>query len=688
MADNFQELIKLVEEDTQKAYNQAIVAQSIVETPTVGERRSPAGGYVFNIAVQADEFIPWGLDLRRRDEQLRGFWHSEPIMAGAVYKMSSRAAAAGWDIVGADPDAPRPKTTIRRVEQMLRSADRGQGWKEFIMKVAIDGYTQDNGAFIEKIRATNRPDSPVIGVAHLDSFRCTRTGDPDIPVIYRDRWNREHLLAWYQVETIEEMPSPVETMYGAQVCAVSRALGISQVIRDIRVYKKEKVSGQFAKSVHFISGVTRQNIEDGLSRAQEQAWNQNLLRYIQPPIISTLDPDSALSHVEIELASLPDGFDEETTMKWYIMTLALAFGVDYQEFAPLPGGALGSSEQSEILHLKASGPSTLIGVIEDTFNNNGILPANVLMKFRTEDARANEEKANARFLRGKDRALRLDAGEIDAKAARDLAVLDGDLPVEVKEQLDKRPMPDPVVRKPDPAGVEQVQGGLNSRQTRKAFSDDDLRSQAIAQLQLRKRIDSGVEITGDDIEVVRQRLLRKYNSPGFVCLMLENDPRIVSIMRGMQEWTDGMGVEWQPTPLLHMTLVYAPEVGITELREIGKELQLPETLTLEFDSLDIFENGGERAVHIRVKRTEQLAEVQDQVYEAFIKRGIQLSDYSNPAVWTPHITLCYLPANGVEFMPTPLTGMYTLSGRMLVTQGEYEPVMDIYPVPESVPYAD
>lgn len=675
MAENLQELIELASAETNKAFNQALITQSIVDYPTVEERRQPGGGYVFNIAVQADEFTPWGIALKQRDEQLRGFWPTEPIMAGAVYKMSSRMASMGFKIVGADPDAPRPKTTIRAVERMLHSADRNNGWKEFVMKIAVDTYTQDNGAFIELIRNQNRPDSPVIGIAHLDSYRCTRTGDPNTPVIYRDRWGREHLLNWWNVQTIEEMPSPVEEMYGAQICAISRCLGVAQVIRDIRVYKREKISGQFAKSIHFVGGVTADNIEAGVTLAQEQAWNANLMRYIQPPIIATIDSEAKLSHVEVALASLPDGFDEETTMKWYIMTLALGFGVDYQEFAPLPGGGLGSSQQSEILHLKGqgSGPGTLIGVLEDTFNNH-ILPNNVLMKFEVEDARANEERANSRFLRGKDRSLRLDSGELDAKAARELAVLDGDLPIDLKEQMDKRPDPIPV-RNPDPTTADQITGGLASRRTRKAFQDDDLRSEAIARMQVRGELNGKPRYTLDDIQKMRKRVQEKMSTQGFVGLSLANDRVVVALMRSIQETFMLDETEWQPVPLLHVTLAYAPDISHADLIEIAKELQQPlADVVLEFEALDVFENTEERALHIRLKRSDNLVALQQMVYDAFNRRNIALSAYSSPEKWTPHITLGYLSPNEEFIGDIPLVGD-TLAYYVSVTSGEYEPVL-------------
>lgn len=460
------------------------VARSVVDFPSESDGDRPrVNMIVFNIANAADAIPAWGVDLKARDRELRAFWKTEPILASAVYSVATRIAVLEWHIVNADPTKPKQKNTIRAVERMLNMADRGNGWQVFLMKVLTDVFTQDNGAFIEIIRRENKEDSPVIGIAHLDSWRCTRTGDPKVPVIYEDRLGRYHKLRWYQVITLEEMPAPEETMYGAQVCALSRALRAAQIIRDIAVYKQEKVSGSFARSLHFVSGVSSMEIEAALARAQEQMLNQGLYRYQQPPIVTTIDPTHELRTATIDLASLPDHFDEDTTMRWYISQLALAFGVDYQEFAPLPGGALGSSQQSEILHLKArgKGPAAMIRRIEHILNNYGILPSNVRFEFKSIDSRADEDLANARYTRGRDRALRLTSGELTAEAAVRLAVLDGDLPEHLAEQI-LSSSPVTPERAPNPYTDEQVRGGIEAR-----LRQRDSREEAIRVWDLVKR---------------------------------------------------------------------------------------------------------------------------------------------------------------------------------------------------------
>lgn len=473
MVTKIQDTIQFVEAETKKSLSLAAVQQSIVDLPSINEGNRPTGPIVFNIATQADEFIPWGYDVRGRDAQLRNFWPSETTLAGAVYTMAVRMAVLDWEIIGADPNKTRPKNTIAAVTRMMNGVQYGKGWNRFMAKLMLSVYTQDNGGFIEKIRAKPRPDSPVISLAVLDPQNCIRTGDPEYPVLYTDRMGREHKLPYWSVETVEDMPSDVETMYDVQVCAVSRALRSAQIIRDIMLYKREKVSGGFARAIHLVKGITRQNIDDALKYAKEQDINRALTRYTQPTLIPTIDMEGTLQHVQIDLASLPDGFDEDVTFRWYVALLANAFGVDYQEFAPLPSGALGSGQQSEILHLKSGGkgPAMMIATLENIFNNNGILPGNVIMRFKVKDSRSDESAANARYLRGRDRSLRIDSGELDVEGARRVAVDDGDMTEDLLDEMDIRDEerqqeaidnPEQPAVGQDPLTAQQVTGGVQA----------------------------------------------------------------------------------------------------------------------------------------------------------------------------------------------------------------------------------
>jgi len=377
---------------------------------------------VFWLAGLADTMPAWGNPMR--DDELDKFWRSEPMLAGAVASMAFKLAALDFKLKG-------PQKTVNKYERMLRNADFGNGWSNFIIKLLTDVLTRDNGGFIEILR-TNRNDLslPVQGIAHLDSSRCTRTGDPDVPVVYRDNKTYElHQLKWFQVATLADMPSAQEIRRGLGFCAVSRVLSAAQYLKSVGIYKREKVSGKRVPGLIFTSGVRSGAVHEAVREAMEGQRQEGLSVYTKPIIIAGPDPSVPVDAKLIALSGLPDGYNEDDVMKWYIATLAMAFGTDYTEFAPLPGGGMGSSAQTTTMasRSRGKGPGLLMELIEHAMNWH-ILPGNVEFEFAATDPQAETERINLKFLRSRDRNLRVASQELTARQALELAVMDGDAP--------------------------------------------------------------------------------------------------------------------------------------------------------------------------------------------------------------------------------------------------------------------
>lgn len=383
-------------------------------------------GLVLSFAQHNSIVEPWGGNPVRRDKQLAKIWKDEPYLASAITSIAMTRSALSWELSGT------PKT-VQQVQNLLNRANFGQGWQHLMMQINIDLLTTDNGAFIEVIRRPpttgRRPESmPVEGIAHLPALQCVRTGNPLEPVIYVDDDGEEHILKWYQVVAIVENPVPESTV-GRQFCFVSRVLKFAQIIKDVLQYYEEKVSGRFTRSVHIVSGVAQGELEEVTTKANYDADNAGLLRYMQPIILTTLDPNATISKQTIELAALPDGFDLSTLLNWYITLLALASGSDYQEFAPLSNGNLGTASQSDTLHRKAQrkGTQLFIKIIENGLEQSKIIPTSVAFRFKQQDAQAELEQAEIEKVRAGTRQIQIADGEITPEIARQIAVDKGDL---------------------------------------------------------------------------------------------------------------------------------------------------------------------------------------------------------------------------------------------------------------------
>lgn len=407
-----------------------------------------SGSLVIELATVADSFTSWGRNPVRRDQELRSFWVTEPILASALYSIVIRNAAFSWTLEG-------PPSTVEAVQRLLHTADLGRGWQSFIVKIATDLFSQDNGAFMEVIRQADSEGSPVLGLAHLDAGKCRRTGDPEFPVNYWDRNGVIHKMAWYQIILLAEFPSPIETMNGMQLCAVSRILRAAQYLRDISVYQNEKVSGNNPNAIYLVSGVTSAAITDAMNAHKLQQAQKGMTRWIVPAVIASLDPTATVTVASIDLKSLGDGFDIEIAMKWYINQLALGFGADYQDFAPLPGGNLGTSAQSQTLHQKSRGrgPAFFMNMIQYAFNFQGIMPANVVFNYDEQDIQGEVDEAELAAIRGETLDEHVTSGILTAEAARQMMLDEGLMSQELFDSLQTEGdlTPDIIATDVDPA---------------------------------------------------------------------------------------------------------------------------------------------------------------------------------------------------------------------------------------------
>ncbi len=408
-------------------------ARSVRDIPNSEERMPVPNGFILQAIIAQDDIVQWGANVQQRDKQLRDFYITEPFLHSAVYSNSVRNTNFEFELEGSEIIVNALQTSI------FDLADLGGGWMQLMMKTCADYYSQDNGAFWELIRAdNNEPDSPVINIAHLDSWRILRTGNNNFPYVYTDRKGGKHKMRWFQVVSLVEMPSPMETMHGVGHSAVSRILRAAQILKDISVYKHEKVSGSFSRAIHLVSGISSKVVSDTMEQARERAQNRGLTRYTQPVVLGSVDPQANVSSVQIDLASLPDAFDEDTTYKWYVAQMAMAFGTDYQDFAPLPGGNLGTSQQSEIQHRKSrgKGPAHFMNLIEHAMNTY-VLPDNVEFRYNAQDIESQQITSRIEAVRAKTRADRIKSGEISPRVARLLAIKDGDLEPEEFEEMER-----------------------------------------------------------------------------------------------------------------------------------------------------------------------------------------------------------------------------------------------------------
>lgn len=329
---------------------------------------------------------------RARDRLLRStIYHETSYWASAVFIALTRMASLGWE-VGA-PDSPR---LTQQARNLLTLAEAGRGWVAFLEKHLQDFLLTDNGAHIEIVRATKARGSRILGLMHLSSLRSWRTGDPDYPVIYRDRLGREHVLRDHQVISLADMPNPDDLYYGVGLSAASRAYRAIAKWMAVETYGLEKVTGSRPQSIYLAQGINHTQLMTAQSTADASARAKGAVRFQGATIIPVLNSESgAVNIAEIPLAGLPDGFDREKELSSALLAYANALGLDPQDLQPLSGQSLGTGAQSQVLDDKSRGRG--LAAWRQQFShliNEYVTPAVVTFAFTERDNRDLKQQAD------------------------------------------------------------------------------------------------------------------------------------------------------------------------------------------------------------------------------------------------------------------------------------------------------
>jgi hypothetical protein len=354
------------------------------------------------------------------------------MWAGALSKAITKYAARGFTV----EDSGDSKQRVKRAQDLFMYAGGPDLWEAFIAKHLRNFLTTDNGAFVEIVRASSAYGSRIIGIMHLDSHRCTRTGDPEIPVLYRDKQSREHMLRSHQVMCFADMPDPGDSWNGVGLCAASRAWKTIAKMAAINTYLREKVTGDRVTSIYIVNGVTADQLQGALTTAEADKARKGFVMYKGALVLPVMDLSVPPTVVEIPLSEVPDGFNAKEERDDAYLVYANAIGVSVQDIKPLSGQGLGTGVQSVILDEVADAQGSLPVWAKAWLHmsNTWLLPATTTFSWNTNDVREQKAKADVKLVRAQTRTAQITSGEITPEEARQIAADDGDIPRELLVQ--------------------------------------------------------------------------------------------------------------------------------------------------------------------------------------------------------------------------------------------------------------
>lgn len=151
-------------------------------------------------------------------------------------------------------------------------------------------------------------------------------------------------------------------------------------------------------------------------------------------------------------------------------------------------------------------------------------------------------------------------------------------------------------------------------------------------------------------------------------------------------------VEWNEPPTFHITLAYSPDADDATAARVMSALEKvpPPPLSIEAIEPDVFDTKADGfAIHYRVNADAALKAYQAAVYDIFKAEVTELSPFSIPADWKPHITMGYstekppaIPAADIKAEAKGLV-LWHESGREIFYAEPVEKVSAV-PAPEPV----
>jgi len=294
----------------------------------------------------AEEEPPYSPDSRRRDTWLSTFWRREPHLAGVLSSVNAIDANRGWHLIGG-------RNQVSRYTDILRHAEDGAGWRQYISLQSTAYYTTDIGALTETGR--DGPNGPLRALYHLDSTKCWLTGNRQGPLRYhktRDPWTYDDFFR------VVSMRNIMEEYNGLGFCATSRILDLSKIMLAVYSHELEMLGARAPKGLLLLQNISEGQWQEAM-KARDAALDSKMRQYYDSVAVLAQEGVDSVDAKLVALSQLPQGFDLEVFTNLLMYAYALAFGYDPIEFWPVLAGQLGRGRETDIQHRKGTGKGGL-----------------------------------------------------------------------------------------------------------------------------------------------------------------------------------------------------------------------------------------------------------------------------------------------------------------------------------------
>lgn len=311
-------------------------------------------------------------DSRVRDKWLSQFWKREPHLAGVISSVNSIDTNRGWHLVGG-------RNQVSRYVQILRNAEDGEGWRQYLSLQSTAYYTTDLGAITETGR--DGRNGPLRALYHLDPTKCYLTGDRSKPLKYdknKEPWTNDDFFR------LTSMRNIMEEYRGLGVCALSRVLDMSKLMLAVYTHEMEMIGARAPKGLLLLQNISQTQWEEAM-KVRDARLDSDMRKYYNAVAVLAQQGVDNVDAKLVALSQLPQGFDLETFTNLLMYTYALCIGYDPIEFWPVLAGQLGRGRETDIQHRKGTGKGGLNFMLAFQEQLQAQLPETIQFEFEQRD---------------------------------------------------------------------------------------------------------------------------------------------------------------------------------------------------------------------------------------------------------------------------------------------------------------
>lgn len=390
-------------------------------------------GVMWYLIQTGDLVPPWWSKIR--DRELHRLVKESNHLSGIAYLATTKLVNIPLYFEAREPTITKHVDIANDYSiQMTLASQNAQTIREALKRFCYDYLIYDNGGFLE-IRGGGDPAGPISGLptsmAHLDAMNCTRTSNPEFPVVYRDdRTGKRYKFHYSRIIFMSQQPSGLQKMNGVGFSAASRSFMLGQVLNDQLTYKLEKMGSRPAEKLVVGRNVDTEELYSSYLMAEEIADNLGFKRYGKNIFIGGEDIDV----IARDLNNF-DVYDEETGTNMAMYAMFYSWGLDIRDGWPIGGSKSGD----QIANMKARGrlPADYTTDLKLMLDLKACPPyLRTVMDF--QDDEEDQQRAIIQDIRSRRLERLSSGGTVDQETQRRMMLLDGELPREefIRMQLE------------------------------------------------------------------------------------------------------------------------------------------------------------------------------------------------------------------------------------------------------------